>query len=97
MTMNISVETSPAMAKYWPELAKLSNHDKQSLIVLLTSSLRSEAASFVDEEERRRVSNAKLDAALAKFHSDWGGDREPLEIANELRQGPEILKDVEEW
>ncbi len=97
MTMNISVETSPAMAKYWPELAKLSNHDKQSLIVLLTSSLRSEAASFVDEEERRRVSNAKLDAALAKFHSDWGGDREPLEIANELRQGPEMLRDVEVW
>jgi hypothetical protein len=95
--MNISVETSPAMAKYWSELAKLSNHDKQSLIVLLTSSLRSEAASFVDEEERRRVSNAKLDAALAKFHSDWGGDREPLEIANELRQGPEMLRDVEVW
>ncbi len=93
MTMNISVETSPAMAKYWPELAKLSNHDKQSLIVLLTSSLRSEAASFVDEEERRRVSNAKLDAALAKFHSDWGGDREPLEIANELRQGPEMWQE----
>ena len=93
MTMNISVETSPAMAKYWPELAKLSNHDKQSLIVLLTSSLRSEAASFVDEEERRRVSNAKLDAALAKFHSDWGGDREPLDIANELRQGPEMWQE----
>ena len=94
MTMNISVETTPAMAKYWPELEKLSNHDKQSLIVLLTSSLQDDA---VDKEENRRISNAKLDAFLAKISGDWGGDKSATEIANELRQGPEMVRDVETW
>ena len=29
----------------------------------------------------------RLDAALAKFSSDWGGNGTPQEIAEELRQG----------
>lgn len=43
------------------------------------------------------VSDEKLDKALALFHTDWGGDKEPLEIARELRQGEEMVKDVESW
>ena len=42
-------------------------------------------------------SDERLDAALARFHHDWGGDKEPLEIARELRQGPEMARDVETW
>ena len=39
----------------------------------------------------------RLDAALSRFHKDWGGDKDPLEIARELRQGEEMVKDVESW
>jgi len=42
-------------------------------------------------------SDAMLDAALARFHKDWGGEKSPIEIANELRQGPEMVKEVETW
>ena len=41
--------------------------------------------------------NERLDAALARFHGDWGGDKAPIEIARELRQGPEMVSDVETW
>ena len=42
-------------------------------------------------------SDARLYAVLARFHGDWGGDKSPMEIANELRQGPEMVRDVETW
>ena len=42
-------------------------------------------------------SDERLDAALARFHKDWGGDKDPMEIAKELRQGEEMVKDVESW
>lgn len=45
----------------------------------------------------REESDAMLDAALARFHKDWGGEKSPIEIANELRQGPEMVKKVETW
>ena len=41
--------------------------------------------------------NERLDAALARFHGDWGGDKDPIEIARGLRQGPEMVRDVETW
>ena len=40
---------------------------------------------------------AWLDDALSKFHVDWGGEKEPMEIAEELRQGAELVRDVESW
>ena len=42
-------------------------------------------------------SDAMLDAALARFHKDWGGEKSPIEIANELRQGAEMVKEVGTW
>jgi len=42
-------------------------------------------------------SDARLNAALARFHKDWGGEKSPIEIANELRQGAEMVKEVEVW
>lgn len=38
-----------------------------------------------------------LDAALAKFHKDWGGDGSSLEIAEELRSGRGNTRTVETW
>lgn len=42
-------------------------------------------------------SDERLDAALARFHKDWGGDKDPVEIAEELRQGAEMVRDIETW
>ena len=41
--------------------------------------------------------DARLDAALARLSGDWGGDKNPVEIANELRQGSEMVREVETW
>ena len=41
--------------------------------------------------------NEKLEAALAKFSGDWGGDETPEKIAEELRQGVENQRTVEVW
>ena len=41
--------------------------------------------------------NEKLEAALAKFSGDWGGDETPEKIAEELRQGVENKRTVEVW
>ena len=41
--------------------------------------------------------NARLDAFLTKISGDWGGDATPEEIAADLRQGAEMVRDVETW
>ena len=41
--------------------------------------------------------DALLDAMLAKFSGDWGGEATPEEIAKSLRQGPEMVREVEAW
>ena len=38
-----------------------------------------------------------LDAALARFHKDWGGDKDPMVIAKELRQSPVMVREVVTW
>ena len=38
-----------------------------------------------------------LDAALAKFHKDWGGEGSAMEIAEELRNGRDNSRTVETW
>ena len=42
-------------------------------------------------------SDSRLDAALSRFHKDWGGDKDVMEIAKELRQGVEMQRDVDTW
>ena len=37
----------------------------------------------------------RLDAALARFSGDFGDNKDAREIARELRQGPEMVRDVE--
>ena len=39
------------------------------------------------KKARKNDDDKRLDAALAKFSSDWGGDGTPQEIAEDLRQG----------
>ncbi len=41
--------------------------------------------------------NANLDAFLANVSGEWGGDKEPQEIANDLRHGYEMVRNVDTW
>ena len=45
----------------------------------------------------KEESDARLASALLRFHKNWGGEKDPVEIANELRQGAEMVNDVETW
>lgn len=86
-------------------LNSLSRHDRRWLIEQMTEQVEREEAeakrSFKELLERpsswKEESDARLDAALARFHKDWGGDKSPMEIADELRQGAEMVKNVETW
>ena len=49
------------------------------------------------KKARKNDDDKRLDAALAKFSSDWGGDGTPQEIAENLRQGIVNSRTVEEW
>jgi hypothetical protein len=93
-------------------LRNLSNPIKLELVVLLSESMEDSVAAMTDEtEEERKVdtdsnrpagvladrNNAMLDAALAEFSGDFGGNANAGDIARELRQGPEMVRDVEIW
>ncbi len=41
--------------------------------------------------------NEMLDAALAGFSGDFGGSADARNIARELRQGAEMVRDVKTW
>ena len=105
MSINGLNVTSPNSARYWSELKGLSDTEKIELIALLSSSMtHGETAEKTDDDWTTKFAgkwgddqNERLDAALARFHSDWGGDKDPVEIARELRQGPEMVRDVETW
>lgn len=49
------------------------------------------------KKARKNDDDKRLDAALAKFSSDWGGNGTPQEIAEELRRGIVNSRTVEEW
>jgi len=49
------------------------------------------------KKARENDDDERLEAALAKFSSDWGGNGTPEQIAEELRQGVENNRTVEAW
>ena len=55
------------------------------------ASIESVVGSWADMDDRM------LDAALAKFHKDWGGEGSAMEIAEELRSGRDNSRTVETW
>ena len=73
------------------QLKDLSDNVKLELITLLSSSMTR------TEKDIKKDASEKLEAALQKFNSDWGGDGSALEISHELREGIENSRTVEEW
>ena len=53
--------------------------------------------SPIVNESKHSTANTKLDIALSKFHKDWGGNKDAMEIADELRQDFEMTREVETW
>ncbi|MBQ7494821.1 MAG: hypothetical protein IJT75_03520 [Bacteroidaceae bacterium] len=45
----------------------------------------------------KKRARERFEAALAKFSGDFGGNKDAMEIARELRQGAEMVRDVETW
>ena len=111
MTANVLRKPSAKTAPYWGMLRNLSNPVKLELVVLLSESMEDSVSAMTDETEERKVetdsnrlagvladrNNAMLDAALAEFSGDFGGDADARDIARELRQGPEMVRDVKIW
>lgn len=45
----------------------------------------------------KEMDDQMLDAALAEFSGDFGGKADSGEIARELRQGAEMVRDIKTW
>lgn len=63
---------------------------KESILVR-NASAKSVVGSLADMDDEM------LDAALSKFHKDWGGEGNAMEIAESLRNGRENSRTVESW
>lgn len=87
------LQTTP-MAPYIGVMEHLEINDMHLVIEFMNETIRKREAS---RTKKSKLTDRRLDAALARFHGDWGGNKEPLEIASELRQGAEMLNDVETW
>lgn len=53
--------------------------------------------SLAPNKKKRMTADERLDAALAKFSGDFGGNKDAMEIAQEMRQGADMVREVETW
>ena len=82
--------TSFALNNLWTYLQGLSLSQTDSEWLANKLIMPKETVSNVDD-------NARLDEALAKFSGDFGGSADAMTVAKELRQGAEMVRDVETW
>lgn len=86
-------------------LNSLSRHNRRWLVEQMAAQVeREEAEAKKSLEEYRKNApsweeddNAELDAFLAEISGDWGGDASAEEIAADLRQGADMVKNVDVW
>ena len=55
------------------------------------------ANKLIMPKENTEDDNARLDEALKKFSGDFGGSADAIAVAEDLRQGAEMVKDVDTW
>lgn len=72
---------------YMDALSSLSNKEKLDLISKLTNSII----------KKKKKSKAKDIHVFDCFHTDWGGDRTPEEIAEDLRKSRVFKREVPTW
>lgn len=54
-------------------------------------------AQKAKSETKELTDDEKLNAALKIFHSDWGGNANPMEVADALRRNVVNNRTVETW
>lgn len=102
--MNTMVGTIP-MDAVLTMLNSLSRHDRRWLAEQMIERVKREEADAKKywEEDRKNAltweeeDNASLDAFLATVSGEWGGDASPAEIAADLRQGADMVRNVDTW
>ena len=72
---------------YMEALAALSNEEKLDLISKLSNSMLS-------QKRKKKPEGLKM---FDCFHKDWGGDKKPEDIAEDLRQSRMFNRDVASW
>jgi len=102
--MNTMLGTIP-MEAVLTMLNSFNRHDRRWLAEQITAQVEREEAEVKSRWEEFRKNaitweeedNTKLNAFLAKIGGDWGGDASPEEIANELRQGADMVRNIDTW
>jgi hypothetical protein len=101
--------TTHPITHYWGLVKDMDNSQKLELVTMLIDSVR--LYPVVDDEDEpakkhttdnfagawATMDDDMLDAALAKFHKDWGGEGTAMEIAEELRGSRENSRTIETW
>lgn len=103
--MHTTANATIPMESLLAMLSGMSLNDRRWLAEQLAEQVEREASEtakswneFLSKSKLwRDDSDERLDDALARFHKDWGGEKDPMEIAQELRQGAEMVNDVETW
>jgi hypothetical protein len=99
------------ISHYWGLVKDLDDSQKLQLVTMLVSSMNPAKAEPKENEDERAnkhtaddfagewatMDDDMLDAALAKFHKDWGGEGTAKEIAEELRSSRDNSRTVETW
>lgn len=85
-TMQVNAELYRAMGEIADDKVLM-----EKVLAFVKSLIQKQKKARKNDDENR------LEAALAKFSSDWGGNGTPQEIAEELRQGIVNNRKVEEW
>ena len=100
-TMEVRIPVNAMLAM----LNSLNWHDRHWLVEQMTAQFdREEAESKKNMEELRKMAstweerdNSNLDAFLEKISGDWGGDASVEDLAADLRQGADMVRNVEVW
>ena len=88
-TMQVNAELYRAMG----EIA-----DDETLLVKVLNFVKGLAPAKKSKDKKHGMDeNERLDAALARFHKDWGGDGSAQEIADELRHNVVNNRTIEDW
>ena len=89
-SINNWLMTTFALNNLWTYLQglSLSQNDREWLANKL---IMPKETNWVEDD------NARLDEALAKFSGDFGGSADAMTVAEELRQGADMVKEVETW
>ena len=90
---------------YWNLIKDASNEVKLALIKRLSDALRPAVAEKKGKKKTAEefagvwadMDDDMLDAALTKFHKDWGGEEDAMTIAEELRSSRGNSRTVETW